>query len=360
MNTFFATFKTSFKFLWRNPVSVIILIAFPIVLILILGTALSSYISPDSDIEPFTVAAVLDDENSEFAKFLKSDDISRFFKVDFVGEEPDIGDVSLIVFEKNGEISIKKSSEFDVYAEIGITVIKSYKQIREAVNTRLSSGDYAKIADIIGKQITVTDTPLNKRVPSATDYYSVTMLVMILMYTGINGMDVFRKGLFSETGARIRTSPAPSAPHIAGLLAASTVTSYIQGMCTFLFSMFVYGAYWGDNIPLILLTLFSVVLFSQSLCIFLLMLFRNDGGANGAAQALFWIMTFVSQGYAKITFGEADKIFAYAPNALAHQIIFASAYGGDGGKIAANLCILLTISVVLFILSFILGRRKLI
>jgi len=363
MNTFTATFTTSFKFLWRNPVTCTILIAFPIVLILILGTALSSYISPDTDFDPVTVAAVVDDEQSDFAKFLKSEDISRFINVEFFAEEPRIGGEGIIIFEKDGDIYVKKSNSAEMGADIAVSVIESYKQISAAANlraARITDGDYAKIFEIAEKQVSVTATPINKRVPSATDYYSVTMLVMILMYTGMNGVDTFKKGLFSETGARIRTSPVSVAPHIAGLLAASTVTSYLQGMCTFLFSIFVYGAYWGENIPLVLLTLFAVVLFSQSLCIFLLMVSRSEGAAAGMCQALFWLMTFVSQGYSKMTFGAADKIFAYAPNALAHQIIFSSAYGGDGGKIAANLCILFALGAVLFILSFLLGRRKLI
>ena len=215
------------------------------------------------------------------------------------------------------------------------------------------------IYDLLGKDIEVRDVPLGKRVPGAMDYYAVTMLVMILLYTGMNGQELFNKGLLDETGGRLRLTPISKQALIGGLLAASTLTSFLQGMVIFTFTGVVYGVYWGERIPLVLLTLFAVVLFSQSLCIFLIMLFRNQGAAVGVSQALFWTLTFVSKGYAKLSFGAADKIFAYTPNAMAHTVIFGAVYGGSENKMALFLALLFGLGVLLFILAFLLGRRRL-
>jgi hypothetical protein len=130
-------------------------------------------------------------------------------------------------------------------------------------------------------------------------------------------------------------------------------------MVTFVFSGLVYGVYWGERIPLVLLTLFAVVLFSQSLCILMLMVLRNQGAVNDVAQALIWVMTFVSKGYAKVDFGPMDEVFQYTPNAMAQTVIFGAIFGGNEAKMMMSLFILFGLALIFFILSFLSGRRRL-
>ncbi len=233
-------------------------------------------------------------------------------------------------------------------------MLDSYKKIGSAAAIAAMRGQNPVVPNIA-----VTNMPLGKRAPGAMDYYSVTILVMILLFAGLNGAELFNKGLLSDTGSRTRLAPISKPAVIGGLLAASTVTSFLQGMVTFVFTAAVYGVYWGERIPIVLLTLFAVVLLSQSLCICLTMLFQNAGAVNGMCQALFWVMTFVSKGYAKISFGPADEVFQYAPNAMAHTVIFGSIYGGNEDKFAPFILALFGAGITFFVLAFLFGRRKL-
>ena len=362
MKKFTAVFTASFKYLWRNPVSVTVLIVFPIVIILILGNALAAIISPENNFEPISVAAAAE---SDLNTFLKSDEISRFLDVTFTdrentGELLANGSVIAVITEEAGEITVTRTASGSAEAKIVISIVDSYKQIGAAAFiAAVNGGDMNGLTEIINAGISVAESPLGKRVPTAIDYYAVTMLVMILLYTGMNGFELFKKSLLSETGNRVLTTPVSKPVLIGGLLAASTVTSYLQGMITFVFSGLVYGVYWGERIPLVLLTLFGVTLFSQAFSIFLIMFFKNANAAVGAMQALVWVMTFVSKGYSKIPFGEAEKVFQYVPNALAHTVIFGAAYGGNEAKMTFDLCLLFGYGIVLFILAFLLGRRRL-
>lgn len=361
MRAFWATFTTGFNYLWRNPISVAMIMVFPIVLILILGSALSSYISVDTSLDPASVAVAADQEGT-FGAFIQSDDIAQFLDVTFTNEVTaeemvENGDCIAAIFERNGDISVLRAPEGNIYSELTLSIVDSYKQIGSAAAVTAMSGK--NINELLGIEIEVQDKPLGKRVPRAIDYYAVTMLVMMLMYCGMNGVDLFSKGLLGDTGSRLRLAPVTKPALVGGLLAASTVTSFLQGMVTFVFTGLAYGVYWGDRIPLVLLTLFAVVLFSQSTCILLLLLLRSPGAVQGATQALFWMMTFVSKGYAKITFGEADKIFQYAPNAMAHTVIFGAVYGGNESKMMFDLALLFGISAVMFVLAFLFGRRRL-
>ena len=360
MYGFLATFKLGFKYLWRSPVNVAILIAFPIAIIFILGNALSAYITIDLELEPAPVA-ISAAEEGEFASFLARDEISRFLIIRFTDKEEARelaadGSVVAAFIEEDGEISAICPAGNGMYTRLALSIVDSYKQIGAAAATAALSG--RNVYELLEIEPVVRDFPLGKRIPNAIDYYAVTMLVMILLYTGMNGMQLFEKGLLSDTGNRARVSPISKSALIGGLLAASAITSFLQGAATFLFTGIVYGVYWGERIPLVLLTLFGVVLFSQSLCIFLMTAIRHEGAVAGVTQASFFVMTFVSNGYMKMSFGQADKIFQYVPNAMAQTVIFGAIFGGNEAKMMLCLALLFSLSVLFFILAYVFGRRR--
>jgi hypothetical protein len=363
MRGFLATFRMGCKYLWTNPVSVVVLTTFPILLILVLGSALRGYIAPETSLDPAPVA-VAADPGGPLGAFLQSGEIARFLAPEFTDETQarallESGDACAAVLERGGEITVLRlpggGGLDSLLTEVALSSVGSYK----------SSGAAAAAAAMRGGEFPglpeapVQDMALGGRVPDAMDYYAVTMLVTILLYTGMNGMDLFGKSLLGDTGSRVRLAPVSGSALAGGLLAASTVTSYLQGMVTFIFSGLVYGVHWGERIPLVLLALLAVVLFAQALCILLVALLRRYGPVMGMAQALFFVMTFVSKGYSKMNFGAAEKAFAYVPNALAHTVIFGAVYGGNEGKMMLSLALLFGMGAVLFVLAFLLGRRRL-
>jgi len=361
MRAFLATFQTGFKYLWRSPVSVSVLVAFPILLILVLGKALSSYIAPETSLDPAPVAVAADPEGP-LGNFLQSREIVRFFALEFTDEARaealvKQGDACAAIVERDGEVAVLRLPGSGLPTELTLSVVDSYQRMGAAATMAALRG--RNVNALLGVGVDVKDVPLGKRTPNSMDYYAVTILVMILLYTGLNGMDLFNKSLLGEAGSRIRLAPISGPALVGGLLAASTATSYLQGMATFLFSALVYRVNWGGRVPLVLLTLLAVVLFSQALCLFLLMLLRRPGAVTGAAQALFFTMTFVSKGYAKFSWGAAEKVFAYAPNALAHTVIFGAIYGGNEAKMAFSLALLFGAGAALFLCTFLLGRRRL-
>ena len=365
MKAFLNIFFMGSNYLWHRKLNISIFIGAPLLFILILGNALSAYISPDLDFEPIPVAFVTDNEASVFAEFLKSVEISRFLESNITEEEQaremlSENAVHLVIFEQKGEISVLKPNIITTDASVALSIIESYKKTAAAAEIAIANGaNPLEVMKKAGAEFSVEAKPIGKRVPTATDYYAVTMLVYIMLLAGVNGLDLFSKSLLSDTGMRIMASPVSKPALTGGLLAASTITSFLQGMVTFVFTALVYGVYWGERIPLVLLTLFIVVLFSQAVCLFLLLLFKNANPAMGFMQAFFWVTTFVSKGYAKISFGEADKFFAYSPNALAHTAIFGAIYGGNDSKIMFSLALLFAASAVFFAGAFLFGRRRL-
>ncbi|MCL2019659.1 MAG: ABC transporter permease [Oscillospiraceae bacterium] len=368
LRQFSAVFIASFKYCWRNPVAVAVLTAFPILIIFVLGNALSSYMSPDYDFEPIPVAVAVAEE-SGLQIFLQNEEVLKFLDLTFTDAKTALellenDDVTIIIEEgEDGKLIVTRPRTAGMNAQIATSVADSYMQTSKAMEYAIiNSSDFHEITElmqILNADISVTETPLGKRVPSAIDYYAVTMLVMILLYTGMNGIELFNKSMFSETGERMLTAPVSKPVLISGLLSATTLTSYLQGLITFLFSYFVYGVYWGERIPLVLLTLFGVTLFSQAVCIFLLLLIKNHNAAMGAAQGIFWTSTFVAGGYVKIDFGAVQQVFDYSPNSLAHTVIFGAIFGGNESKMTFDLCLLFAYTAVMFVITFLLGKRRL-
>ena len=360
---FISTFKMGFKYLWRDPVIVAILVGFPIIIIFILGSALDVMFSDEArfNFDPPKVAAVAE-EGSHLAMFLQDDGIRQFLDVEFTdqvrAEELMYGGyVSAVFIDQGQSVLVLLPVQQDYLSLIALTIIDSYQQIGAAATIAIMSG--RDMADLMVGEVQITSHHLGSRTPSALDYYAVTMLVMILLFTGLNGMELFHKGLFSETGNRMRISPISKPALVGGLLAASTLTSFLQGMITFTFTAVVYGAYWGDRIPLVILTLFGMVAFSQALCIFLIVVFKKRNIVGGIVQLLFFVFSFVSGGFIPIDWAShLDRIFRFAPNALAQSAIFGAIYGYNQTWMATSLIVLFSMAAAFAALSFIFGRRQ--
>jgi len=364
---FLSTFKMGFKYLWRDPVIIAILVGFPILIIFVLGNALDAMFDEESrfSFDPPTVAVVAE-ADSPLTAFLQEDAIQEILDLDFTdlsrAQQLMADGYAVAAFVDQGinqPVLVYLPAQYDVFALVALTIIDSYQQIGAAATIALTEGrDISELMELMGGDVQITSQPLGARIPRALDYYAVTMLIMILLYTGLNGMELFHKGLFSETGTRMRLSPINKPSLVGGLLAASTATSFLQGMITFTFTALVYGVYWGDRIPLVILTLFGMVLFSQTLCILLIVIFEKRNVVGGITQLIFFVTTFVSSGFIPIRFGALDRIFRFAPNAMGHTVIFGAVYGGDEAWMATNLIVLFSTAAVFAVLSFILGRRR--
>ena len=361
---FINTFKMGFKYLWKDPVNVAVLTLFPIVIILLLGTALETMFTADISLSPTSVA-VVGEPDGALGIFLQSDGISEFFELEFTSlnearEMVETGSVSA-AFIDGQPVEVLVPAGAGVMTQVALTIIDSYQQIGAAATIALYAG-----RDVLGVaaqalEVQVTPQPIGTRVPSAMDYFAVTMLVMILLFAGFNGMELFHKGLFSEMGDRMRLSPMRISSLVGGLMAASTVTSFIKGLVVFAFTWLVYGVYWGSRVPLVLVTLFGVVLLSQALCVLLFVITGKKNAVVAIAQVTFFVTTFISGGYMRVDFGGiVGRISQYVPNALAHTVVFGAIYGGDEAAMMTSLAILFGAGIAMMGLSFILGRRRLV
>ena len=100
-----------------------------------------------------------------------------------------------------------------------------------------------------------------------------------------------------------------------------------------------YNVNWGDNLPLILLITFALVLLSIGLGTLIGMVARNEMIAGGVLNVLIPAFTFIAGGYFKFT--APGPFFAalqhVSPNYLAQTAILNTIYGGPAAQTAAFL-----------------------
>jgi ABC-2 type transport system permease protein len=371
MRDFLTVFTKSHKFLWSDVTSVLVFTLFPIVLIFVLGQALGSFMDGNFDLAGDTIPIVLttDSPDSPLAAFLLSEEIAHFLDTQIVDDSAVAiamlkdGEVALAVVEcsESGEIAVSLPEHGGGGSRIAMSMIESFNQVGAAMTISAMSGaDMSQLATLAGAEIPVTQSALGNRTANATDFFAVTMLLMFMLYAGENGMQLFKKSMFGETGGRMLTTPVSKFALTGGLLTAATVATFLQGMVILLFTWFVYGVYWGERIGLVLVTIFAMVLFAQAFAIFLFTLFKKASLASVVMQFSLFMMVLLSGGFGvPLHFTALEGVIRYIPNSLAQTVMFGSMFGGNESRMFGDLTLLFVYSGVLFILAYLLGRRKL-
>lgn len=361
MRQFFTVVRAGVRYLCSDVIGVLMLTAFPIMLIFILGNALEGLFSNDNSVEAVSAAYVSDMESSLLYEALSESSVSEYIDLTRHGEEEArellaAGEVAAVIIERGDEIEVLQASEKPRGSQIVLSAVEACRESYAAAALRAQRGEDP--TQYMQLQVTVEEAALGLRTPGAMDYYGVTMLIMIMMYSGLNGVGLFVKNMSGELDRRLRTTPARRSAVVMGSLAAATLVSFLQGLIVYLFSRFAFGVYWGESVLPVLFILLLVVVLSQLLCITLLLLTGSEGATSGIAQVLMWTMAFLSGAMMPVDYGKAGGVFQYMPNSLAQTAMFNIVYGGQAQSIIQPVVLLCAITGGLAVVTLLAGRRK--
>ncbi|MBU5592557.1 ABC transporter permease [Clostridium sp. MSJ-4] len=355
------------------------MIFLPIILIAILGTALSS-VFEINNMDKINVAYVNEDEGEyskgfdEFLEYKEIKEIVSYRKVATLGEGEKLlrdKEVKGIIYIgedysrriKAGdktfiEVVGKDSSSFSYI--VLKNIIESYVQQVNAYKA-MSSINMERIK--FDRTEVLKDNPITSKgkKPSAMDYYAVTMLVMIILYGANYGAGAMAEGRMSPIGRRIQASPLRSLDVVFGKTIGAIFSMSWQILTLVLFSKFVFKANFGSNIMQVLFICFIATLFSISLGILICSIFKEEALVSKIISILVPIFTLVSGGYVKINMPDSgsilSKITKLSPSYLAQKAIFGSIYEGSALEIRNSILILLGFSLIFFLISIIFERR---
>ncbi|PFJ51506.1 ABC transporter permease [Bacillus thuringiensis] len=371
IDTIFYTIKRTLK----DKKSIINKILLPILLILILGTALNTVFSP-SKLGITKVAYLNENEKASGSvaldMFLKTDEVKKLLdvvKVQSFTEGEDMvnsGEVtSLIYIDKDFSKSLENGDGKDfvkVYSSkfgnprvtIVQNVVDSFIHGINAMDAEYKIGstnnNYYNSTGI--EEITITTSG---KKPKAIDYYAVTMLVMTLMYGAMYGSEGIAEDYFGETGKRIRSTPIKPYQQFTGKILGMIITTILQGIIVVLFTKFAFGANWGGDLFFIAFIIVSMSVFSTILGSMICLITKDSMRSAGIIALMVPVLTFIAGGYVKM---DLENLMYISPNYLAQTAIFNTIY--DGSQNTTRICIIAIwcLTLIVFTISLISARRR--
>jgi ABC-2 type transporter. len=376
---FLNTVKTNF----RDRRSLIFMILFPIVLTLILGTALSSVIGSSNTAEKLDIHAALINQDhgamaSQMEKFFQSSEIKKIVhtkndqtlnsaKADLKKQKLD----AIIVINKGFTQAVENGSgkklDFITSGDMESSIIKSiaqtYLQRISAYQAAAAAvPQAAPVAPLVPASLLADHAlNINGKVPSSSDYYAVTMLIMIILYASAYGLNVIQESTLSPIGYRIRSLPVRQMNYLIGKTLGQLATVFLQIVVLITFFKFIYHANFGSNLPFIFLVCFLLgfIIILMSMALALLFSYKT---ADTILDLLVPVATFLAGGYVKLSFLDTNPITAalnsWLPNAVAQNLVFHNIYGGTGLSAAGGVLKLTLMALAILLLTVVALRRN--
>jgi|GEM_PF-2451497 len=318
-----------------------IMLIFPIVIIFILGNALSGYFK-QTDIPKTNIILVFEDNLKPYIHdtLLKNDKtFSKLFESEVVSSKSDAIKkfsssnkyTAVVVFRQTKENTTKNYSPFGF--DIQIMAKEGFPEAGFVKVYFSIFSNYYKFAKNI---YTPQDIPENiefksafsGRFPRAIDYYAVTMVVMMALYGAFSGVAVIEEERRQNT--LIRLFAAPKNPQIifVSKALAQLVFLYVQLCIIIIFSKLVYHANWGKNLSFVFLLMLIYSIFCILFGILIALVARSYVFSNVLISSFAVIATFLVGGYTRVNISNRflASIRDILPNNVVQSTLFSIIY----------------------------------
>jgi len=362
---------------FRDYKTLAMMLMLPIMLILIMGSALSGVFNP-SDISATTIC-YLDEDGKHmsqvFEEFLDSDEISKLIRYKNVATKEEAFSLiknreasALILLPDNLTDNIQSGHKAAIevyssrYNSFSDSVVESV--LNGFVNGTNAQLTLNQMGAAIGYQIydntQETSVTAEGNAPRAIDYYSVTMLVMTIMYGTSYGNYALKEEKHLNTSIRLASAPINYFQVVLGKLAGSVITVFLQTMVLILFTKFAFNVNWGQDIGFIIFVCFSGSLMAVGLGMMVSNLGKNPQVTGVVLNLGVSITTFIAGGYFPTSqMGPAlEKLGHISPNYLAQQAIFNTIYGGSAIQTTNAMLTIWAIVAAAFVVAGLTERRS--
>ncbi|MFE9277934.1 ABC transporter permease [Paenibacillus glucanolyticus] len=170
-----------------------------------------------------------------------------------------------------------------------------------------------------GPNITIGQLSEKESTYSAAQYYAAAMLIMFLLYSGLMASSSLLGERESKTLYRLQSAPVTPGTIFAGKIIGCTLITLAQAAAIVLGSMWLYGVKWGPHPFLLTMVCVLIALSSMTIATFITLISSTAAGARGLMQAIIIAMTFVSGGFMPLPMEFFQKIGAFTVNHWAMQ-----------------------------------------
>ncbi|WP_337100418.1 ABC transporter permease [Paenibacillus sp. YIM B09110] len=347
----------------RDIKMLLFMLATPVLLMLILGTALSGSFQATVKVEPIRVVYSFDGASGEVQQeweALLQD-----------------GAASGIVFEKTadgGEADVKDDVQnglYTGYARISEDGISYYGNSGRAMENGIVQGLLTPLTDRYKLSVAesgipssdgnyVAETPINTGLqPSGLDYFAVAVTTMIILYSALTAGQLIETERSGHTDIRLLASPVTKGEIFAGKIAGTFVLNAIFVVIVVLLSKYMFGANWGGHLWLVFLILFSEIVLALSLGLAFGYLLKGNV-AGSVLMMIIQVAAFVGGAYTPVenTSGLMYALAAYSPLHWSNEAILQVIYAGELEASLPAMLLNIGCSVLLLALAIVLMRKR--
>ncbi len=350
-----------FKVVIRDYKVNAIMILFPIVLIVILGSAFSGVFMDSVDVGNVHVLYLMELEEDiqndafimAFADFKK--EIVREVNIQFEEiEDIDVGVENIkentcsafLYFTGNPlKIQIYKNEKTPFKGSLVESVMDSFIRSYNAMSVIvMNSPQSMAMPELQEYKDFIQARSLDRnRQPGSTDYYTITMITLTLLYASLIGFWGIKDDLEQKTAARILCAPVNKYELLAGKVFGSILVTIVQILTVILFSKFVLKTYWGENLAAVALLLLTYCIMTISLGVGAAFLIPNNDAGAGILNTIIPILVFFGGGYVPLDImnGALKQISVISPvwwiNKALFEVIYQNNYTGVSISMVINL-----------------------
>lgn len=368
MKALYIAYYTALRNL-RDHTNLTLMLLFPIVMIFILGSALTGSFEIEN-MEPIEVILVNEDEGDlsrSFEGFLNSEEIQEMLDVEKADSFDDSmrrvkqGEASALIHLKKdfaGQINIYDSNS----SVFGSSVLKNVIDVFiQSANTEYASSRLGSTAAYIHFSDNIIEEAVNVdgKTPSSLDYYAISMLLMTMMYGTMYGCSAMSEERFLNTDIRLKSAPLKTYQIYIGKVTGTILTLMIDAVLIILFTKYVYKVNWGSNILAIMFACLSLAVLAAGIGVTGFMLIGDESKTQVILNVLVPLFTFLGGGYIPSQYLSPmmKRISVISPNHLARNIMSNIIYEGSHTQTVSFLLILWAVSLALFSISAFGGRR---
>lgn len=350
----------------RDRKGMAMMILFPILLMLVLGTALSGGFNSTISLKDTKVLYSISGSVSEkeafnnFTETMKKTGI-QFQKTDNINKALDgIKDTTyaclINVDSNNNVIDLYENEKYDLKASIVKVVLNTYVQ-RYNLISQMAKEKPMEVKNIMAHNAVnyVSVESIDKRItPSALDYYGVTMLTMIILYSSLYGSFSIGGEYINKTANRLLSAPIGRFEILTGKAIGNIFSAIIQVIAVIIFSKFVLKAYYGNHILEFLVLLFSEIIMAVAIGMSVSFIFKKQSISTIILNMFIPLMVFFAGGYGPLdgmSNGLLTSFSKLSPIKWTNDTAFALIYGNSAVNLNISILINIGIAAVFLILA---------
>lgn len=361
---------------FRNKSAVVVMLIFPIVLILVLGSALNGLMSIDRNIfKNKTIYYCTNElENNKELKifynfitaFEKDTDVN-FISIDNKKKAiKNVNNNEAICFIdiSNDNYNYyrnenRESSESKIFRNIYEQYLKKYTLLNS-----MKKSNPKKLSNLLSKEVRILlqNEGIGKEEINSFAYYTFAELVLIILYISSLTSTSMYKEKYLNTMTRMKISKANKLEIIVSKIAMGIIVGILQIIIVYFISSVFFKVNWGDNLLDIFNVLICLVIFSSVFGIFISIICTDEKTCYTLSNVLLIIMGFLGGAYVPICLVKSVGITSFLCNVIptywANISLISLSYGIDSYYHYISIFISLSLSVILLTIGLIISKLK--